>query len=567
MEIAGTGNYGSWDKDSATNYSEDCNTFTWTGATDSNWITNGNWSYNQTPSNSNNITIPNVANQPVISSGVMAEINDLTIEALGSFDISDGGTVVVNGNFSTTETINIQSSATTSGTFIVKGTANGMVTFERSGLEANKWSMVTAPVSGQSVKQFVENSANDIRINTTVTPNRYAVGHYDDSRADGTKWVYYTVDDLASDTVTFEEGKSYIVSRETNGSVTFTGTLQTNDLSVGVAAEQWNAIGSPYTAYLPINNNSDVNFIQENLSKFDPAYVGVYVWDNDQNKYVAKTLVSAVTSLTVGQGFFVKTGTGVTTMDFSEEQRLHNGAEVAAFSRGTNSEIPTIQIIAEQGGVAVDTNIKYVANTTKGLDAGYDIGNFGGNTFDVFTHLVESPENKDFTIQSLPNSDFDTTVIPLGFISEADKEIKLSINTIALPSEVKVYIEDRATGDFTEIGAGSSYSFTTTSKLTGIGRFYIHTSAKVLDIEDVASVNGTVEIFKSGNQEVTIKGLEQGEVAIVKLYSVLGSEIYSSKIVGDTMNKITPDVLETGIYIVRVEGTAGITSKKIVFNK
>ncbi|CAM1344579.1 hypothetical protein TAMYLO_680003 [Tenacibaculum amylolyticum] len=254
-------------------------------------------------------------------------------------------------------------------------------------------------------------------------------------------------------------------------------------------------------------------------------------------------------------------------MDFREEQRLHNGAEVATFSRGTNSEIPTIQIIAEQDGVAVDTNIKYVANTTKGLDAGYDIGNFGGSTFDVFTHLVESSENKDFTIQSLPNSDFDTTVIPLGFISEAGKEIKLSVNTIALPSEIKVYIEDRATGDFTEIEAGSSYSFTTTSKLTGVGRFYIHTSAKVLDIEDIASVNGTVEIFKSGNQEVTIKGLEQGEMAIVKLYSVLGSEIYSSKIVGDTMNKITPDVLETGIYIVRVEGTAGITSKKIVFNK
>lgn len=556
-----------WDKDTTASFSEDCNNAVWTGVNGTDWTNNGNWSSNTVAETTQNVVVPVLVTSPIITSGVIAEMNDLRIEELSSFTVEDNGVTIVNGNFSTTETINIQSSATTSGTFIVKGTANGNVTFERSSLEANKWSMITAPVSGQSIKQFVENSANNIRINTTVTPNRYAVGYYDDSRADGTKWVYYTVDDLASDAVTFEEGKSYIVSRETNGSVTFTGTLETNDLSVGVATEQWNAIGSPYTAYLPVNNNADVNFIQENLSKFDPAYVGVYVWDNDQNKYVAKTLVSAATSLTVGQGFFVRTATGVTTMNFSEEQRLHNGAEVAAFSRGINSEIPTIQITAEQDGVVVDTNIKYITNTTKGLDAGYDIGNFGGSAFDVFTHLVESSENKDFTIQSLPNSDYETTVIPLGIVSETGKEIKLSVNTTNLPSGVNVYIEDRETGSFTQIDGGNLYRFTTTTKLTGIGRFYIHTSAKTLDIEDVVGVNETVEIFKSGKQEITIKGLQRGEIATVKLYAVLGSEVYSSKIVGDTVTKITPIVVETGIYIVKVEGETVTTSKKIVFNK
>ena len=551
-----------WDKEATANFTEDCNTAVWLGTNGTNWTDNGNWSSNTVATTSQNVIVPVFVTSPVIASGVTAEMNDLEIQELSSFTVEDNGVAIVKGNFNTTETASIKSSSTTSGTLIVKGTSNGMVTFERSGLEANKWSIVTAPVSGQSIKEFIENAANDIRVNTTVTPNRYAVAHYDDSNADGSKWVYYTADDIITNTLTFEKGKSYIVSRATNGSVTFTGTLETNDVSVSVNEDQWNAVGSPYTAYLPINNNADANFIQENLSKFDPVYVGVYVWDNSQNKYVAKTLLDSDTSLTVGQGFFVRTATGVSSVDFKESQRLSDATGVQTFSRST--AVPNIEIRAEQEGKIVDTNIKFFSTTTKGLDPGYDIGNFGGSSFDVYTHLIEGSKGNDFTIQSLSNSDIESLVIPLGITLKANKEVKISVRTENLPEGTKVYLEDTETGDFVQLDGGEVFSFTTDSDIEGIGRFYIHTKSKTLGTEDISNLND-IRIFKSNNQEVTISGIQSREEVSVQIYSVLGTEVYSESMLGTSKLIIQPETLEVGVYIVRLEIEGKIINKKVIF--
>ncbi|CAL2080476.1 T9SS type A sorting domain-containing protein [Tenacibaculum sp. 190524A05c] len=551
-----------WDKDITANFTEDCNTAVWSGTNGTDWTDNGNWSSNAVAATSQNVIVPVFVTSPVIASGVIAEMNDLEIQELSSFTVEDNGVAIVNGNFNTTETASIKSSSTTSGTLIVKGTSNGMVTFERSGLEANKWSIVTAPVSGQSIKEFIENSTNDIRVNTTVTPNRYAVAHYDDSNADGSKWVYYTADDIITNTLTFEKGKSYIVSRATNGSVTFTGTLETNDVSVSVNEDQWNAVGSPYTAYLPINNNSNNNFIQENLSKFNPENVGVYVWDNSQNKYVAKTLLDSDTSLTVGQGFFMKTATGISSINFKEDQRLSDATGVQTFSRST--AVPNIEIRAEQEGKIVDTNIKFFSTTTKGLDPGYDIGNFGGSSFDVYTHLIEDSRGNDFTIQSLSNSDIESSVIPLGITSKANIEVKISVRTENLPEGMKVYLEDTETGDFVQLDGGEVYSFVTDSDIEGIGRFYIHTQAKTLGTEDVTHLSD-IRIFKSNKQEVTISGIQSREEVSVQIYSVLGTEVYSESMPGASKLVIQSETLEVGVYIVRLEIEGKIINKKVIF--
>ncbi|WP_299710380.1 leucine-rich repeat protein [uncultured Tenacibaculum sp.] len=534
----------------------------WSGANGTNWTDTGNWNENLIASTSQNVVIPNVVTSPVISSGIIAEMNDLSIEEFSSFSIEDNGATIVNGDLNSAETITINSSATTSGTFIVKGTANGTVIFEKSGLLANEWSLITAPVSGQSIKDFVEDTANDIRVNTTVTPNRYAVAYYDDSKAEGSKWVYYTTDDLASNTISFEKGKSYIVSRATNGSILFTGNMETTDVDVNVNEDQWNTIGSPYTAYLPINANSDNNFIQENLSKLDPLYQSVYIWDASQNKYIAKTLLDTDTSLNAGQGFLIKTNTGVSSITFKESHRLPN-ATTTTLSRSRNRS--SIRLIANQNDVQVTTKINYINNTTKGLDPGYDIGNFKGASFDVFTHLVEGNENTDFTVQSLPDSDYETTVIPIGLQSDAGKEISLTVDTDNIPANLNVYLEDTATGKFINLTKEKPYTFKTTSKLEGIGRFYLHTSSKILNTEDEIELTQNVEIVKSGKQEITIQGLAKNKQVTVSLYSVLGNEVYKKVAISQGILTIQPNRLDTGVYIVKVESLQGTITKKVIF--
>ncbi|WP_299134030.1 T9SS type A sorting domain-containing protein [uncultured Tenacibaculum sp.] len=559
VDYASASYLSTWEKDVTANFTEDCNNSIWTGINGTDWTDNGNWILNAVALTTQNVIIPVLVTSPIIESGVTAEINDLEIQELSSFTIENNGITIINGNLNNTGTISIGSSANTSGTLIVRGTANGNVTYERSGLLANKWSIITAPVSGQSIKDFIESSENDIRVNTTVTPNRYAVAYYDDTKTDGNKWTYYTADDIQTNTLTFEKGKGYIVSRATNGSVKFTGTLTTTDVSISVNEDKWNAIGNPYTAFLPINNNSNENFIQENISKFHPENIGVYVWDNSQNKYVAKSLVSSSTSLTLGQGFFVKTGNGINTINFKENQRQHEGTDVDIFSR-SKSSVPSIQIFAESKGITVNTHIKYYQTATKGLDPGYDIGNFGSSSFDVFTHLLEESKGNDFTIQSLPNSGYENMVIPLGIKSKADEEVSITLKYNNLPKGIEVYIEDKKLNKYTKIeDTQTKYKVVFEENVNGVGRFFIHTKEALLSVTEIEK--NDVYIYTIPNKLI-IKGIQKQFT--VTLFNALGVSVLKNEYKGLGKNEIDLTNLSKGVYIVKVVSETKITTKKII---
>ncbi|CAL2074510.1 BspA family leucine-rich repeat surface protein [Tenacibaculum sp. 190524A02b] len=536
------------------------NQVVWTGIKNNDWNNNENWYADQIPLVTSNIVIPDVTNQPVISSGVIAEMNNLTIENLAAFDISDNGAVIVNGDLTTNETISITSSVNTSGTLIVKGTANGNVTYERTGLVGNKWSIITAPVSGQSIKEFIENSTNGIRVNNTVTPKRYAVAYYDDTKAVGTKWTYYTADDIQTSSLTFEQGKGYIISRATDGSVKFTGTLETEDVSVSAIGNQWNSVGNPYTAYMPINTNGNANFIQANFDKFSSANVGVYIWDVTQNKYVAKTLVGDTSALTVGQGFFVKTTDGVSSINFKEVQRLSDPTDVKVFSR--KEAYPSIQVQVTQGAITVDTNIKYMDNATEGLDPGYDVGNFGGAAFDVYTRLVSGINTQNFTLQSLPNANYESMVIPLGITSKAGEEVSITMNVDNLPVGVEVYLEDRKLGVETKLSdAKAVYNVTFKTKTEGIGRFFIHTKSASLNVPEVEVKY--INIYTTTNKSVIIEDVN-GEDFTVEIFNTLGSKVIEDNYKGAGKTSINVAELSSGAYIVKLVSEKQTITKKII---
>ncbi|WP_299109745.1 MBG domain-containing protein [uncultured Tenacibaculum sp.] len=529
----------------------------WNGTTSAIWTVGTNWSDNTVPAITGDAIIPNVATTPEV--GTTVQVNDLTIESLSSFDITENGGVLVDGNLVNDGTFMMTSTASNSASLIVKGTSNGQVTYERGGMIANQWSIVTAPVVGQSVKDFVENPANNVRMNTTVTPNRYAVGYYDDTRPTGDKWVYYTVDDLASNSVTFEKGQSYAISRATNGSVSFTGTIETADVNKSVVVSEWNAVGNPYTAFLPINENSGTNFINDNLASFDPAYVGVYVWDNTQSKYIAKTLVSGESSLAPGQGFFVKTTGSANNMAFKQAQRMLQPATGGTFSKGSN--IPTIELSIASKGVQVNTSISYRNNATSGLDAGYDIGNFDGAELDIYTRLLDGSSEKNFTYQSLPSNSKENFIIPVGIKVKAGTFVTISGKGLSLPVGIEMYLEDRELEKFINLNE-EDYSLTIGKATNGIGRFYLHTKAQV-EIPEVTLAD--IKLYNTNNT-LFVEGV-QGEQFEITMYNTAGMLVYQDRFEGIGKNGITLPSVEVGVYIVRVATNVGTKSKKVILKK
>ena len=533
----------------------------WTGVTDSDWNTSGNWDITAIPEVTYDITIANVTTSPVVGSGTSVQMGDLTVEASASLDVTGSGSAQVDGDFLNSGTVSLTSDASNSSAFIVKGTATGEVTYERGGLLANEWHVISAPVEGQSIKEFAENVANDIRINTTVTPNRYAIAYYDDNNADGSKWVYYTTDDLTTNTLTFEKGRGYAISRATSGSVSFTGTLETSSVTKAVVASQWNAVGNPFTAFLPLNENSGDNFVADNSSNMDPSFVAAYVWDNTQSKYVPTSLVSSENSLAPGQGFFIKAGSAASSITLDQDQRLTQPVTGGTFARGTQEQTPTIELIATSNNTSVETVVKYFSNATKGLDPGYDVGNFGATTFDVFTHLLEG-SNEDFTIQSLPNSDYESMVIPVGVKLAANTEVSFKVTSLGLPDGIEVFIEDREKGKVTKLDEGSKYSITSEIAINGTGRFYIHTISERLSTDDVASNLMNVHIYTSNKKEVTVSGLSTN--ATIKVYSILGEELLSTEVVENSTNRISLPRVSSGVYIVKLASDVGNIAKKII---
>ncbi len=530
----------------------------WDGSTSTDWMVGTNWDTGMAPVAGNDVTIPNVAASPTITSGTNTEVNTLTIDASSSLAI-DGG-LIVNADFTNNGSVTMTSSGSSSATLLVKGASNGMITYERGGLVANKWSIVTAPVSGQSIKDFVENPANDIRINTTVTPNRYAVGFYDDSRPTGTKWVYYTTDDLITNTLTFEKGRSYTISRATDGAIIFTGTIETSDVNKSVVASEWNAVGNPYTAYIPVNENGGVNFIQDNISNLDPTYNEVYIWDNTQDKYVASSLASSARSLAPGQGFFVRTGTGVSSITFKES--LRTTQNVGGVFKGIQ-RIPSIALQVSSNDIKVITKIDYRTNATLELDPGFDIGNFDGANLDVFTHLVSGTSKTNLTYQSLPEEALENKVIPVGLKAKAGSEVVFTANMTDLPTGTEVYLEDKELNNFIKLEPTTAYEIQAKENINGVGRFFLHTKSGKSTVSDFTKEN--INIYNT-DSELIISGIEENNFEI-KLHDTLGGVIFKGSYKGTGKNRINLPEVARGIYIVRVTTESITKNKKIIIEK
>jgi uncharacterized cupredoxin-like copper-binding protein len=530
------------------------NRFTSTG----NWSTTGNWSHGSAPSTTQNATIANGITVTIDVDDL--NLNDFTLESGATISVPKDKEITINGAFNTSGNLDLSSDGSDSGVLFLKGTSTGNITYKRGGILANKWSIVTPPVSGQKIKAFADAAGNDIRTNTGVSPNRYAIAYYDDSQSAGNKWVYYTTDMDAN--IEFEAGKSYAISRASDGEVTFTGTLTSESLFQTLTTDQWAAIGNPFTTYFPINKNSNSSFLNDNSSALDDTYQSIYMWDNSQNKYIAVTeLDASARSLTPGQGFFIKMKNGQTDIVFKEEKRSTKPASGNnSFAKTKSDNEITIDVFVNDGLHKIKTSVKYFDHTTIGFDKGYDIGNFNSENLDLYSKLIDNSSDTNFTIQSLPNNSIESMVIPIGIKTSENSEIKLSVSSKNLPNNYKIFLEDKELNSFHQLDeSDSSYIISLAKNSTFNNRFKIHVTPQVLSIDDVNL--SSLNVYVSAKRTLTIKGL-QSEKATIKVVSILGKELINTQLIRNQIE--LPGSLKSGIYIINIESNKGNITKKII---
>ena len=120
----------------------------WTGAIDTDWNTAGNWSCNYLPHSGSSVVIPDVANKPVLSTGVTGSLNNLTIDSGSSLEVT-GNTLQIAGTISNSGTLSARS-----GTIEMNGSA----------------AQVIGPgvFQGDSILNLIVNNASGVSITGTL---------------------------------------------------------------------------------------------------------------------------------------------------------------------------------------------------------------------------------------------------------------------------------------------------------------------------------------------------------------------------------------------------------------
>jgi hypothetical protein len=498
------------------------NSTSWTGGSNV-WDLAENWD-NGIPSASSIVTIPETGADPEITSATDAKVGNITITKANGITINSGGSL------------------------IVSGTSTGNITYKVNVSDTN-WHLISSPVSGEGYDNTWV-SSNLIASGTITTTNR-AIATYQNGTPDTTPvtgtgpWVYMQ-NGVGG---TFGDGVGYSLKRTTMGDYSFTGTYPAATISpaISMSVNNWNLIGNPYPSYIDV-----AAFITANTVNIDGSFLSVYLWNGTTYTDINTGYIYP------GQAFFVNSKVNGTASITSAMLSHQTGVTFYKNSK------PSIDLNLTDGTSTKSTQINYLADKTTGLNPGADIGMFDGVDSDVriYTHLISENKGIAFKRQALPDNDYENLIVPIGVKADAGKEITFSANILNLPSEINVYIEDKANNTFTRLDeTNSNYKVTLSESLNGVGRFYLHTSSKSLSVDNLDF--NTISIYKSDKSTLRITGLSQ-EKLNVKIFNILGKQVINTSFESNGVKEISLSKLASGVYIVQLATETSSLNKKII---
>jgi len=485
---------------------------TWQGSVNGDWSDIENWS-NGVPNLSYDVEIPSgLSNYPTASSAVA--VNSMTLESGASF--------------------------------IAQSSFTGNLIYNRA-LSSNNWYLVSSPVVGETLEGLISNHTF-----ATGSGSNIGIAPYLNN---GSGWDYQTI----TATGDLDSGSGYSVKLAAAGTVSFNGTFPTSDLSIGITedANGLNLIGNPYPSYIAANSNADAVNNVLTINSTILSEETLWFWNSGSGSYVTYNQASSSKFVSPAQGFFVNSN-GNNSFQFTEAMQSHQSD---GFQRSTATR-PEINLMLSNDTETRSTDIFFIEGTTTGWDNGYDSSIFEGtaNSFAIYTHLISDSEGQNLGIQSLPETNFENWIIPVGINAASGTTITIVAATQNLPEGIDVYLEDKVAGSFTRLATSENYNTTLSEALNGIGRYYLHTSAQVLGIDNLKLEN--ISIYTVNENSIRIVGLQSG-AAKVRIYSVQGKQVHASSFQGNGMNDVDLPKVAKGMYLIQLETEIGILNKKI----
>mgnify|MGYP000716280015 FL=1 len=504
----------------------------------------------------------------------IAAQTNLKVKNSSSLTVLEGSNIDVSGDFESESTADVVLKSGAS--IIINGSKTGNITYKRN-LLSDSYFLVSPPVSGQDYNNSYV-STNGIA--QSIANNLNAIGPYITS---SNTWDYMTI---GESNLSFSSGVGYSVKRTTGtgaGEIPFTGEiagdLETQDGGVNFTliydsssspdnddqylGYNWNLVGNPYPAYI---KNSE--FLDSNSSNI---LATIWSWDSANETYDDR--VSNIPNsengnfpIAPGQGFFVRSSASG-NINFPEADQYHQIEIGGSDTFERTTPLTSIKLIINNGSsYNRHCDVYYLDNVTLGFDYGYEGQIFGGggnpNSLAIYTQLLEDNEGVNYQTQSLPNTNYEGMVVPVGVDALANDEITISAELNNLPANIKVFIEDKLENTFTRLDETSNFSTTLSTNSNSTGRFYLHTTSASLSTGNVLD-NNPVSIFTTTRDNLRIVGVQSG-TANVQMFNILGKQVFNTSFEGSGSNNINLPVLGSGVYIVQVKNESGTVNKKVV---
>jgi hypothetical protein len=601
----------------------------WSGAVSSDWNTAGNWLCGFIPNQNISVQIPNVARKPILNSGSIASVKDITIDNGSSLTITGNtiqiaGAITNNGTFTCTNgtvTFNgttAQSAGTGAFTgntvkdLIINNTAgvsltgslivSGVVTLQSGNLAsdgnltllstATQTALIagtgTGTISGNVVMQRYLPSGFGYKYFSSpfqaATVNEFAddmiLGsftfyRYDESRT-SSGWASYSnpvtnpLIPLQGYAINFGAGSDPntidITGAINNGTVTATLYNHNNTYTQG-----FNLVGNPYPS--PIDWNAVTGWTKTNI---DNALYYFKASTSDQYGGTYSTYIGGVSSdglatniIPSMQGFFVHVSDG--SWPVTGNLSMNNSVRISDLTHQFAKSVVEVPLLRITSGFSDDDASKDPAviyfdeKATSGFDSQLDALKLFNTDLAVTNLYLLDSDGKRLSISALPPITEKSLQIPLGLKLNKEGTVVFRISDI----DVSLMGMDISISD-TVAGTQQILLPDKEYKLTldkgeYLDRFYLNFKDIQTGINETVPPDGLFSIYQYYGKLKAEINKIEGKGGNIKIYNLSGQVIFIEKINTTGYHEFNPGLKE-GFYIIRYISGSLTSSKKIIIS-
>jgi hypothetical protein len=588
----------------------------WTGNVNSLWTEAGNWSDNTLPDITDNVVIPNVTNQPLISSSDNVEVRNLFVNENASIDIS--GVLNVNDGIVNNGQITFISNATSTGQldeFTGTFSGTGSVTVERFIPASNRaFRLLSTPItsSGSIFDNWQQGGLNpgddgfEANLGTHITGDAAGNNGFDATQSGNASMFGYNngnyTNILNTDNTALIAGEAYTIfirgdrtaaNLSTSPPSAQETTLRTTGLSTDFRTGQvtlntgstpqlsntpgeYNLIANPYQSIVDLcavdrTNLSNTVWVRNVASGTNGAWVSLDVSNTGLCNIAPPPTPTSGSSQFIqpGSAFFIETTAASPSITFEEADKATDASQPLdiVFNETTmfyvnarlylSSELQNGDVERDAFGLRFDNQF-----TTSG----------GEEDADKFTNPDENigiVNNglKYIDKQTMPSIGHHIQLETTGYTGSTYSLVFTMAN---LPTNMGIFINDAYLGTQTELTDGFVYDFTVDANIPASiaeDRFSLVFDNTTLGIaENTFGYNFNLYPNPAPNGRFYVSTPSLSGAAQVTLTNVLGQQVYAQQL--DIQNQevqIHADKLSSGVYMMNLsQGEQSFSTKVII---